>query len=141
MMNLKVPYSLPPKKQPSKSQVSQDEFESIMSVVEDEDLGIEGGEIDEAAQLEEAKERARQTENRSGDKELTLFDEARARSNEGNTNFSIKLYTLKKGEDLRAAALKVYENADGWVILATANNIINPTSDKEVYEGRQLLVI
>ena len=140
-MSLKIPYSLPPEKQPSKSQISQDEFERIMSITEDEDLGVEGGDIDETSQLEEAKERARQTEKKTDDKELTLFDEARSRANEGNTNFTIKLYTLKKGEDLRAAALVVYENADGWVLLAAANDIVNPSSDKEVYEGRQLFVI
>jgi len=140
-MSLKVPYSLPPEKQPSKLQINQDEFEAIMSVVDDEDLGVEGGDIEESAQLEEAKEMARNTEKKYGDKELTLFDEARERTEVGNQNYSIKLYTLKKGEDLRNAALKVYENADGWVLLATANDIINPTSDREVYEGRQLLVI
>ncbi|OGM08184.1 hypothetical protein A2Z67_06230 [Candidatus Woesebacteria bacterium RBG_13_36_22] len=140
-MSLKIPYSLPPEKQASKSQVNQDEFESIMSIVGDEDLGVEGGAIDETAQLEKAKERARKTEKKSGDKELTLFDEARSRASDGNANYTIKYHTLQKGEDLRQAALKEYENADGWVLLAAVNNIINPSSDREVYAGRQLLVI
>jgi len=140
-MALKVPYSLPPKKQPDRSKINQDEYERILSIIGNEDLGVEGGEIEETAHLETAKDLARNNEKISGDKEDTLFDEARTRSLEGNNNYSARIHVLKKGEDLRAAALKVYEDADGWIILAAANDIINPSSDKEVYEGRELIVI
>ena len=140
-MSLKVPYSMPPKKQTQKTKINEDEFEAIVSTLYDEDIGVEGGKIDEAEELQAAKERASHKESIDTDVESTLFDEARDRTIDGNDNYDIKTYTLSFGEDLRDASLKAYGNADGWILLAAANDITNPSSDQEVYEGRTLIVI
>ena len=140
-MNLKVPYSLPPQKQTQKTKINEDEFEAIVSTLNDNDLGVEGGKIDEAEELQAAKDRATHKESIETDSESTLFDEARDRTIYGNNNYEIKTHTLAKGEDLRSAALSVYGTADGWVLLATANNITNPSSETEIYAGRILIVI
>lgn len=140
-MALNIPPSLPPKKQTSRQKINEDEFEAILAILEDEDLGVEGGEIDETEELNTAKERAVHQEQVAGDEQDTLFDKARDRTLDGNENFKRKVYVLKQGEDLRDAAFKIYKDANAWVILAAANNITNPSSKKEVYPGKELIVI
>lgn len=140
-MDLKVPYSLPPKKQTSKQKISDDEFGKILQLLNDSDLGTPGGDIEESASLEEAKQRARDKELIDGDLESTIFDEARKRTVEGNNNYAFKIYTVKKGDDLRKISQKMYGNADNWTLIATFNDIVNPSSIKEIYPGRKLVIL
>lgn len=140
-MDLKVPYSLPPKKQTSKQTISDDEFGKILQLLNDSDLGTPGGDIEESASLKELKTLAKAKEIVSGDTESTIFDEARKRTLEGNRNYDFRIYTVKKGDDLRKIAHNLYGNSDNWVLIAAFNNIVNPSSKKEVYPGRKLVIL
>lgn len=140
-MDLKVPYSLPEKKLTSKQSISDDEFKRIIQILNDNDLGAYGGKIDETAALEKLKERAKSKEIISNDVESNIFEEARNRCLDGNNNYAIKIYTVKKGDDLRKIAYNVYGNAENWILIAALNNIINPSSSKEIYPGRELIIV
>jgi len=140
-MGMKIPPSLPLKKETSSYKMNEDEFEMILSIMNDADLGVEGGSIEESQELQALKDRARHNEQIKGDQEDSLFDKARTRVTDGNEGYKVSLYTIKQGEDLRDIANKVYQDANGWVILAAANNITNPLSPKQVYPGRQLIII
>lgn len=140
-MGLNIPPSLPPKKESSRQKMNEDEFEMILSILNDEDLGVEGGSIEESQELEALKERAVHNEQIEGDSQDSLFDQARTRTLDGNEQYKVSLYTVRQGDDLRNIAKSVYGDANAWVLLAAANNITNPLSKKQVYPGRELLII
>lgn len=143
-MALNIPPSLPPKKQTSALKINEDEFEMILSILNDSDIGVEGGNIDETQAIAGYKERAIKNEQVKGnkdDQQDSLFDKAKTRVLEGNNGYKVSIYTIRQGEDLRDISQKVYGDANAWVILAAANNITNPLSQKQVYPGRQLFII
>jgi nucleoid-associated protein YgaU len=140
-MGLNIPPSLPPKKETSRQKINEDEFEMILSILNDEDIGVEGGSIDETQEIEALKEKAVHNEQVQGDQQDSLFDQSRTRVLDGNEKYKVSLYTVKQGEDLRDIAKSFYSDANGWVILAAANNITDPLSKRQVYPGRQLIII
>jgi nucleoid-associated protein YgaU len=143
-MALNIPPSLPPKKQTSAQKINEDEFEMILSILNDSDIGVEGGTIDETQAIAAYKTRAINNEQVKGskdDQQDSLFDKARTRVLEGNDGYKVSIYTVRQGEDLRDISYKVYGDANAWVILAAANNITNPLSVKQIYPGRQLFII
>lgn len=140
-MDLNIPKSMSFKKQSSQLKINEDEFEMILSIMKDEDIGVSGGSIDETQELQALKDKAVHNEQVKGDQEDTVLDKARTRAIDGNENYKFSIYTVKKNEDLRSIALKSYGDANAWVIIAAANNITDPLSEKQIYPGRQLYII
>jgi nucleoid-associated protein YgaU len=140
-MNLNIPKSMSLKKQSSQLKINGDEFEMILSIMKDEDIGISGGSIDETQELQALKDKAVHSEQVKGDQEDALLDKARSRVIDGTKNYKYSIHTVKTGEDLRSIALASYGDANAWVIIAAANNITDPLSEKQIYPGRQLLII
>jgi hypothetical protein len=140
-MTLKIPNSLPPKKETSRQKINEDEFEAIFSILNDPDIGTEGGEIDETKELDACKEKSIHNDQVKGDEQDSLFDKSRNRVLDGNEQFNYSIYTVKKGENLRDIAINVYGDANAWVILAAINDIVNPSSESQIYPGRKLYII
>jgi len=140
-MSLNIPPSLSLKKESSRQKINEDEFEMILSILNDDDLGVEGGSIDEEQELQACKDRAIHNEQVEGDQQDSLFDESRTRVLEGNDQYKVSLYVIKQGEELRDIAKKIYGDANAWVLLAAANNITDPLSKRQVYSGRELIII
>lgn len=141
-MSINIPESLPEKKQPSATRLTEDEFIKILQIVEDEDLGKEGSpNIEESAHIERLKEESAKQSEISGDKEESIQNEAAKRAAGGNVDKEFRIYTLSKGEDLRQASVEVYGVADKWVLIAVVNKISDPSSSSEIYAGRQLTII
>lgn len=142
-MTINIPSSISEKKQTSRQKINEDEFEAILAIVKDEDIGIEGGSIEETQELAALKESAvhKVQITSNNDQQDILFDKSRDRVLGGNEQYKTSSYILKQGEDLRDAAYKIYGDANAWVILAAANNITAPSSQKEVYPGKELIII
>lgn len=140
-MDLNIPKSMSFKKQTSQLKINEDEFEMILSIMKDEDIGVSGGSIDETQELQALKDKAVHNEQVKGDQEDSLLDKARTKIIDGNNNYKFFIYTLRNNENLRDVAKKAYGDANAWVIIAAANNITDPLSEKQIYPGRQLYII